>query len=288
MGEPRVSDDHPQEAPALAGAATPTKLPGGHAAAAQPLAAQAIVTDTRGLLAGEVSIATVDGELTAYRALPDGPGPFALVLVVQEIFGVHEHIRDLCRRLAKLGYLAVAPDLYARQGDPARLDSVERILGEIVARVPSAQVMADLDAVVAWGVASGLADPGRLAITGFCWGGRIVWLYAAHNPGLKAGVAWYGRLDGSRSALQPQQPLDVVARLQAPILGLYGERDAGIPLDSVRRMREALEQGAVEARIVVYPGAPHGFFADYRASYRPETAALAWNEMLGWLRRHGV
>ena len=283
-----MANDYERDAESKLGAATGTRLPSSYSSAAQPLLSQAVVTDAEGLVAGEVMIATADGEISSYRAMPSGMGPFALILVIQEIFGVHEHIRDVCRRLAKQGYMAVAPELYARQGDPSRLDDVKQILNDIVERVPTVQVMADLDAWVSWSVASGFGDRERLAITGFCWGGGIVWLYAAHNPQLKAGVAWYGRLEGSRTELQPQQAMDVAAHLKVPVLGLYGEKDVGIPLASVQRMQKALDEAATDARIIIYPDTPHGFFADYRASYRPGQAAEAWQEMLAWLRRFGV
>jgi carboxymethylenebutenolidase len=210
------------------------------------------------------------------------------VLVVQEIFGVHEHIRDVCRRFAKQGYLAVAPELYARQGDVSKLSDYRQIVAQVVSKVPDAQVMADLDATMAWAAKASDGDAGRVAVTGFCWGGRITWLYAAHNPKLKAGVAWYGRLDGDRTELQPQYPLDVAGKLKAPVLGLYGGRDQGIPLGDVEKMRAALQSARQASQIVVFPEAPHGFLADYRPSYRPQEAADGWQQCLAWFRRHGV
>ncbi|MGH7838980.1 MAG: dienelactone hydrolase family protein, partial [Candidatus Binataceae bacterium] len=210
------------------------------ARAIQPVSAEAITTDSNGLISGDVKIPTGDGEIPAYRAAPAKDGPFPMVLVVQEIFGVHAYIQDVCRRLAKLGYLALAPELYARQGDVSKLENFADIL-KIVSRVPDAQVMSDLDAAVVWAARNANADTARLGITGFCWGGRIVWLYAAHNSKLKAGVAWYGRLVGQSSSLQPKYPIDLVAVLKAPILGLYGGKDTSIPLDSVTRMRDALQ-----------------------------------------------
>jgi carboxymethylenebutenolidase len=265
-----------------------TTLATGFALAVQPVSAETITTDTTGLEAGEVKIPTADGTLPAYRAMPVGNGPFPTVLVVQEIFGVHEHIKDLCRRLAKQGYVAVAPELYARQGDVSKLTDIGKIIGEVVSKVPDAQVMSDLDATVAWAKETGKADTTKLAITGFCWGGRIVWLYAAHNPNLKAGVAWYGRLVGTADPLHPKHPVDVVADLKAPVLGLYGEADTGIPLESVEKLREAAKAAGKPTEIVVYPAAPHGFNADYRPTYREEPATDGWKRMLAWFKQHGA
>jgi carboxymethylenebutenolidase len=208
--------------------------------------------------------------------------------VVQEIFGVHEHIRDVCRRFAKAGYLAVAPELYARQGDVSAMADVQEIVTKVVSRVPDAQVLADLDTAAAWAAASGKADATRLGITGFCWGGRIVWLYAAHSRALRAGVAWYGRLASPPDELHPKQPTDVARDLRAPVLGLYGAADTGIPVEGVERMRAALKTAGSASEIVLYPDAPHGFFADYRPTYRAEPAQDGWKRTLEWFRRHGV
>ncbi|HJE23193.1 MAG TPA: dienelactone hydrolase family protein [Methylorubrum populi] len=266
-----------------------TSLATGFAMAVQPVTAQtAIATDTNGLTAGEVRIPTQDGEIPAYRAMPAEGGPFPTILVIQEIFGVHEHIKDVCRRLAKLGYFALAPELYARQGDVSRLTSIQQIVSEVVSKVPDAQVMADLDAAVAFAQATGRADTARLGITGFCWGGRIVWLYAAHNAGVKAGVAWYGRLVGDSSALTPKHPVDVAADLKAPVLGLYGGADQGIPVETIDRMREACRSAGKICDFVVYPDAPHAFHADYRPSYRAEPARDGWQRLQAWFRQHGV
>jgi len=264
-----------------------TTLAAGYAAAVQPVAAQsAITTDTRGLDAGEVAIAARDGSMAAYRALPARGRGLATVLVVQEIFGVHEHIKDVCRRFAHAGYLAIAPELYARQGDVSRLADIEAIR-PIVAQVPDAQVMSDLDDAAEWAAKNG-GDPGKLAITGFCWGGRIVWLYAAHNPNLKAGVAWYGRVEGPGNPLQPKNPIDVARNIHAPVLGLYGGADAGIPNDGVERMRAALKAANRPSEIHTYPDMPHGFHADYRPSYRRQAAEDGWMRALAWFRKHGV
>ncbi len=210
-----------------------TSLATGFALAVQPISAKTITTDTNGLVAGEVKVPTSDGTMPAYRAMPEGAGPFPTVLVVQEIFGVHEHIKDLCRRLAKQGYFAVAPELYARQGDVSKMTDIPKIISEVVSKVPDAQVMSDLDATVTWAKSTGKADASKLAVTGFCWGGRIVWLYAAHNPNLKAAAAWYGRLVGAADPLHPKHPVELAGDLKAPVLGLYGEADAGIPQDTV-------------------------------------------------------
>jgi carboxymethylenebutenolidase len=259
----------------------------GFALAVRPVSADMITTDTTGLNAGEVNIPTGDGTIPAYRAMPSKGRSFPVVLVVQEIFGVHEHIKDVCRRFARLGYLAIAPELYARQGDVAKLSEIDEIR-KVVSRVPDAQVMADLDAAVAWVKASGDGDIERLGITGFCWGGRIVWLYAAHSRQLKACVAWYGRLVGSPSELQPKHPVDVAGSLNAPVLGLYGGNDQGIPLDTVERMQASLKAANSPSHIVVYPDTPHAFFADYRPSYRKQQAEDGWNRLREWFKQHGV
>jgi carboxymethylenebutenolidase len=207
-----------------------------------------------------------------------------VILVVQEIFGVHEHIRDVCRRLAHAGYLALAPELYVRQGDVSQLASIEEIFAKVVSQVPDAQVLADLDASADWARRNG--GSAQLGITGFCWGGRITWLYAAHNPRLNAAVAWYGRLRGVSSALQPRHPIDLAASLKAPVLGLYGGKDEGIPLADVEAMRAALKASGSASEIQVYDDAPHGFHADYRPSYREAAAHDAWQRALAWFAGH--
>lgn len=265
-----------------------TSLAAGFALAVQPVSADTITTDTEGLTAGEVRIPVKDGEIPGYRAMPATGKDLPIVLVVQEIFGVHEHIRDVCRRFAKQGYVAVAPELYARQGDVSKLTDYKEIFAQVVSKVPDAQVMSDLDATVAWAGKSSNGDAGRVAVTGFCWGGRIVWLYAARNPDLKAGVAWYGRLTADKTPLQPKHPVDLAADLKAPVLGLYGGQDQGIPLTDVEQMRAALKAAKDPSEIVVFPDAPHGFNADYRPSYRPKEAADAWAQCLAWFRKHGV
>ena len=263
-------------------------LAAGFALAAQPIFAQVITTDTKGLVAGEVKIPVNDGEIPAYRAMPATGKNFPVVLVVQEIFGVHEHLQDICRRFAKLGYLAIAPELFVRQGDVSKLTDTQQIISTVVSKVPDPQVMSDLDATVAWAKKSSKGNIDKLGITGFCWGGRIVWLYAAHNPKLKAGVAWYGRLVGNSTALTPTHPLDIASKLNVPILGLYGGSDQGIPLETVERMRQTLKTGNSGSQIIVYPDTPHGFYADYRPSYRKQQAQNGWKRLQAWFKQHGV
>jgi carboxymethylenebutenolidase len=265
-----------------------TQLAAGFAAAAGPPAAHTITTDAAGLIAGETRIPTRDGEMPAYHAMPEKPETFPVALVIQEIFGVDEHIQDLCRRLAKSGYLAVAPELYARQGDVSKMQDAQEIRSKVVSKVPDEQVMSDLDAAVSWAGKSGRGDTGRLAITGFCWGGRIAWLYAAHSAQLKAAAAWYGRLSEATDPFHPKNPIDVVSELKAPVLGLYGAKDQGIPLSSVEQMRSALKAAGSKSEIIVYPDAGHGFNADYRPSYHRESAQNAWKRMLEWFREHGA
>jgi carboxymethylenebutenolidase len=265
-----------------------TTLATGFALSVRPVSAETITTSAEGLEAGEVKIPVKDGEIPAYRAMPAKGGPFPVVLVVQEIFGVHEHIKDICRRLAKLGYLAVAPELYARQGDVSKETDIQKIISSVVSKVPDTQVMSDLDATVAWAKKSGQGDTTKLAVTGFCWGGRIVWLYAAHNPDLKAGVAWYGRLVGMNNDLQPKYPLDLVGDLKAPVLGLYGGADTGIPNESVEKMQKALKDANKPSEIVLYPDAPHGFYADYRPTYRKDKAEDGWKKLVAWFKAKGV
>jgi carboxymethylenebutenolidase len=265
-----------------------SSLATGFALAVQPVSAQTITTDTQGMTAGEVKIPVKDGEMPAYRAMPATGGTFPLVLVIQEIFGVHEHIKDMCRRFAKLGYLAIAPALYARQGDVSRLSDMKDIMN-IVGKVPDAQVMSDLDATVAWAWARGNgAYQKKFGVTGFCWGGRITWMYCAHNPGAGAGVAWYGPLTGKTSELKPKNPIDIAATLKVPVLGLYGGADQGIPQESVEQMRAALKAAGSPSEIVVYPDTPHGFNADYRPSYRPEHAKNGWMLLQAWFKKYGV
>jgi carboxymethylenebutenolidase len=268
-----------------------TSVGSGFAAAVMPIAAQTVIkTDSNGLVAGEVTIPVGDFKMPAYRAAPVGMANAPVVLVVSEIFGVHEHIADVARRFAKAGYFAIAPELFVRQGDAGSYGEIAKLIAEVVSKVPDPQVMGDLDASVAWAKAQG-ADTGRVAVTGFCWGGRITWLYAAHSPAVKAGVAWYGRLVGNTSALNPANPVDLAGKLNAPVLGLYGAADTGIPLDTVDKMKTALAAGSAAAKrseFVVYPDAPHAFHADYRPSFRKDAAEDGWKRCLAWFRANGV
>lgn len=269
-----------------------TGLGAGFALAVQPVMAQtAIHTDVQGLSAGEIRVPVKDGDMVAYRAQPVGGEKLPVILVVSEIFGVHEYIKDVCRRLAKKGYLAIAPELFARQGDPRQYASIAELMDKITTQTPDAQVISDLDDSVAWAIKNG-GDPARLGITGFCWGGRITWLYAAHALNLKAGVAWYGRLTGSVSDFTPRHPSDVAAQLKAPVLGLYGGLDSGIPLETVeamvRRLKAAENPASNASEMVLYPDAPHAFHADYRPSYRKEEAEDGWQRLLAWFKKHGV
>ncbi len=267
-----------------------TAVGSGFAAAVLPVTAQTIKTDSAGLVAGEVGIPVGDFRMPAYRAMPQGKVRLPVVLVVSEIFGVHEHIADVARRFAKLGYLAIAPELFVRQGDAKSYPEIAKLGAEVIAKVPDAQVMGDLDACVAWAGANG-GDTAQLGITGFCWGGRITWLYDAHSPAVKAGVAWYGRLVGTPNALQPTHPIDLVGKLHGPMLGLYAGADAGIPLDTVDKMKSALGSGSAAARrsgFVIYPDAPHAFHADYRPSFRQDAAEDGWKQCIAWFEAHGV
>jgi carboxymethylenebutenolidase len=262
----------------------------GYTAAAGPLMAQsAIRTPADGLAVGEFSYEVNGFKVPAYRAAPAGKTGLPVVLVISEVFGVHEYIADTARRFARAGYLAIAPELFARQGDPMAYGEISRLLSEVVNKAPDAQVMADLDGALRWAAANG-GDTSKAAITGFCWGGRITWLYAAHGP-VKAGVAWYGRLVGNASELQPRHPVDVAGQLKAPVLGLYGGADTGIPLDTVDKMKTALASGTPAARasqFVVYPDAPHAFHADYRPTFRQQPAEDGWKRTLEWFKAHGV
>ena len=243
-----------------------------------------ITTDTQGLTAGEVQIQTKGGAMPGYRAMPAGRTGLATVLVVQEIFGVHDYIKDVARRLAKLGYLAVAPELYARQGDASNYTDTAALVKEIVSKVPDAQVMADLDASAAWAAKNGGGD--KLGITGFCWGGRIVHMYAAHTLTLAAGVAWYGPTARSYFA-GDQTPLDVAGQIKAPVLGLYGGADASIPNDTVEKMEAALKAaGNTRSEMVIFPNMPHAFHADYRPSYRQEAADDGWKRLTAWFKQY--
>ena len=266
---------------------------GTFAAAVQPIRAQSrIVTDSNGLVTGEVKIPVADGQIPAYRAMPDAKGKkFPIVLVVHEIFGVHEWIQDVSRRFAKLGYMAVAPALYARQGDVKDLKDPRELNRQIFGKIPDTQSMSDLDATVDWAAKNG-GNGKKLSITGFCWGGRIVWLYAAHNKDVDAGAAWYGRVvptpNSPLNEAQPKTPVDYAKVLKVPVIGLYGGLDTGIPLDGVQRMQDELKKGKSGSEIVVYPNAKHGFHADYRDSYNKEASEDAWKRLLEWFKKHGA
>jgi carboxymethylenebutenolidase len=271
-----------------------TSVLAGFALAVQPIQAQTkITTDSNGLVAGQIKIPVADGEIPAYRAMPDKKGKkFPVVLVVQEIFGVHEWIQDVCRRFAKLGFMAIATELFARQGDVSKMTDFRDIIGKVVSKVPDTQVMSDLDATVEYARKSGSGNIKKLSVTGFCWGGRITWLYAAHNPNVKAGGAWYGRLVDSpnspKTELQASVPLDYAKNLKPAVLGLYGGLDRGIPLDTVQRMQDELKKAKSKSEIIVYPNADHGFLADYRPSYNKESAEDAWKKLLEWFKKNGA
>lgn len=263
----------------------------GYAAAVSPIMAQtAIKTPADGLTAGDVTIDVNGFKMPAYRAAPAGKTNLPVVLILSEIFGVHEYIADTARRFAKAGYLAIAPELFVRQGDAQSYGEMAKLIAEVISKVPDAQVMADLDATVAWAGAHG-GNLNKVGVTGFCWGGRQTWLYAAHSKHIKAGVAWYGRLVGNATPLTPVHPVDVVAKLNGPVLGLYGGADTGIPVSTVAQMQNALATGSKAAQastFVLYPDAPHAFHADYRPSYRKPAADDGWQRALAWFKAHGV
>jgi len=264
-----------------------TSLITGFALSVQPVSADAIHTDATGLDAGEVKMPVKDGTIPAYRAMPDKGGPFPTVLVIQEVFGVHEHIKDICRRLAKLGYFAIAPELYARQGDPSTYTDIPKLISEVVNKVPTDQVMSDLDATETYAKSTGKADTSKLAVTGFCWGGFATWMYAAHNPDLKAAVPWYG-VDRKITELTPQNPTDIAGQVKCPVLAFYGGEDQSIPPETREKREAECKAAGKTCEMKVYPDAPHGFNADYRPSYRAEDAKDAWSRMLAWFKEHGV
>ena len=265
-----------------------TSLASGFAVASNPVLAQAITTDTQGLTAGEISIVVADGKIPGYRAMPAKRGQYPVVLVVQEIFGVHEHIKDVCRRFAKLGYYAIAPELFARQGDVAKMTDIGAILSQVVSKVPDAQVSSDLDATVAFAKASGSADTRKLGVVGYCWGGRAAWIYARHNPKVKAAVAYYGLLDGMKSDIKPQDPVDFASEIKVPVLGLYAGIDDFVKPAVIEQMRNGIAKSGSGSEIVVFPGVNHGFNADYRPTYDKTAATYAAKLTRDWLRDHGV
>ena len=268
-----------------------TTLSTGFALAVTPISASALSTDANGLEAGEIKIPTSSGDIPGYRALPAKPkGRVPVILVVHEIFGVHEHIKDVCRRFAKEGFYAIAPELFAREGDVSKMSDPKEIMSKVTSKVPDAQVLSDLDAAVAFAKKDPHADTNKLSITGFCWGGRITWLYAAHQPSLKAAVAWYGKILGDKDELHPKNPIDIVADLKAPVLGLYGAKDTGISVESVQTQAQALAASSAAAAkastIHLYPDAGHAFFADYRPSYHQASAEDGWKRLNEWLKAH--
>jgi carboxymethylenebutenolidase len=264
-----------------------TGLISGFTLATQRVEAQAIHTDSQGIEVAETQIPTQDGKLPAYYAKPAGKGPFPIVLVNEEIFGVHEYIKDVCRRLAKAGYMAVATEYYARIGDLSKMTDVKQIFADVISKAPNAQYMSDLDSTAEWASQNG-GSPTRIGVMGFCRGGRQTWLYAAHSPNLKAAVAFYGPLGGNPSAIQPQTAMDLAAEIKCPVLGLYGGQDQGIPVDSVHQAEAKAKAANKTVEIVIYPDAPHGFHADYRPSYKPADAEDAWKRTLAWFHRFGV
>jgi carboxymethylenebutenolidase len=264
-----------------------TSLASGFALSAGPVTAETITTDTTGLDAGEVKIPTADGDMPGYRAMPAAGGPFPTILVIQEVFGVHEHIKDVCRRFAKLGYYAIAPALYARQGDPSKYTDIPKLIAEIVVKVPTDEVMSDLDAAVIYAKSTGKADATRLGVTGFCWGGFATWMYAAHNPGLKAAVAWYGA-DRKITDLTPQNPLQIAGDVKCPVLAFYGGQDKSIPVETIEKREEACKAAGRTCEFKIYSDAAHGFNADYRPSYNAADAKDAWGRMLAWFKKYGV
>ena len=264
-----------------------TSLATGFALSVQPVSAQTITTDTEALTAGEVKVKVADGEIPAYRAMPDKGGPFPTVLVAPEIWGVHEHIKDLCRRLAKVGYFAIAPELFARQGDPSKIANVPELIDKIVKKAPTDEVMSDLDATVAYAKSSGKADTAKLAVTGFCWGGFVTWMYATHDPGLKAAVSWYGS-DRWFKEMTSKTPIEVGAEVKCPVLALYAGQDQSIPMETIEKREEACKAAGKTCEFKVYPDAQHGFNADYRPSYNAADAKDGWARMLAWFKEYGV
>jgi carboxymethylenebutenolidase len=266
-----------------------TGLTSGFALACQPVAATTITTDTNGLVAGEVKIPVADGEIPAFRAMPATGGPFPVIVAIAEVYGVHYHLQDLCLRLAHLGYFAIAPEPFARQGDPGKLTDLKDILQQITSKKSDAEMTSDIDATIAWLKTDAKADTKRLGMTGFCWGGRQTWLYLAHNHDIKAAVAWYGGpLIGTSTPMKPKNPIDVVSEIETPVLALHGGADEGIPVVSIEKMKAAMKEAGKTAEFVIYPDTPHGFAADYRAAYREGPAKDGWKRMLDWFKKYGV
>ncbi len=264
-----------------------TGLITGFTLATERAEAQALQTDTTGIEAGEAQIPVPGGTLPAYFARPAKGTKFPVIIVNEEIFGVHEYIKDVCRRLAKAGYMAVATEYYARLGDLSKMSDVKQIIADVISKEPDAQYMDDADATVAWAGAN-KGDTNRLGVTGFCRGGRMTWLFAAHSPKVKAAVAWYGPVGGQPSPIQPATATDYADRLRCPLLGLYGGQDQGIPVDAVKAAEAKAKAAHKKVAIVIYPDAPHGFHADYRPSYRKDAAEDGWKRMLAWFKQNGV
>jgi carboxymethylenebutenolidase len=264
-----------------------TSLASGFALSVQPVSAETITTGTEGLIAGEVKVKVKDGEIPAYQVMPDKGGNFPVVLVVSEVWGVHEHIKDICRRLGKAGYFAIAPELFARQGDPTKIPDTGELIEKIVKKKSLDELQSDFDATVAYAKSSGKADAAKLAITGFCWGGFVTWMYATHNPDLKAAVAWYGS-DRWFKEVAGKSPTEIGAEVKCPVLGLYGGQDQSIPKETIEKRQEVCTAAHKICEAKIYPDAPHGFLADYRPSYRAEDAKDGWARMLAWFKTHGV
>jgi carboxymethylenebutenolidase len=265
-----------------------TSLAIGFAVAAKPVLAQTINTDTSGIKVDEVKVSVADGEIAAYQAMPVKGKNFPVILVIQEIFGVHEHIKDVCRRFAKLGYLAIAPEMFARQGDVSTMTDIGDILSKVVSKVPDQQVMADLDATLAFVKANKKGNMNKVATVGFCWGGRTVWLYANHNPSITAGIAYYGLLNGMKSDIKPNDPVDIASQIKVPVLGLYAATDSFIKPEVIDQMQAGLDKSPSHSEIVVFPNVNHGFYADYRPTYNKTAADYSWQLTRDWLKRHGV
>jgi carboxymethylenebutenolidase len=258
----------------------------GYTLAAGPVRADVITTDTNGLETGTAKIKVADGEMPGYFARPAGVKNPPVVLVAMEIFGLHEYIKDVTRRLAKLGAFAVAPDYYFRKGDLTKVTEMSKLI-PLVNSKPDSELLSDLDSTVEWAKSQG-GDTSRLGIIGFCRGGRTVWEYAAHSNALKAGVAFYGPPVDAPNPLWPKSPMQLAPEMKAPVLGLYGEADQGIPVAQVEEFKAALARANKTAEFKIYPGAPHGFHADYRPSYRKEAAEDAWAQMQAWLKKYNV
>ena len=258
----------------------------GYTLAAGPVRADAIKTDTQGLTAGDAKVAVAGGDMPVYYARPAGVANPPVILVAMEIFGLHEYIRDVTRRLGKLGALAVAPDYYFRKGDLTKIADIQALFPFVNAKTDG-ELFADLDATAAWAKAQG-GNTDRLGIMGYCRGGRTVWRYSTHNPNLKAGVAFYGSLADQPNEAMPINSIASAKDVKEPVLGLYGAEDQGIPVDQVKQMEAALKTAGKTAEFKIYPGAPHGFHADYRPSYRQDAAEDGWKQMTAWFKKYGV